>query len=756
MCYGHGCAETRIAKRDHAIGLEIGDLIRLLIGVDQRLGGVRFHHGDDCKPFLWRTVTSAKTMANGGAGWLVLLALLVTLVWSPAGADSTSKCPLECQCETNGTIRCTSVAGVRSLEKSLPIARLDLSGLELTKIPPALENMRNITELDLSGNRLAEVSHLGRRIRKLNLSHNRITSAKLARIPLNVESLNLTHNDITYLPLHLMKLGKLRYIELAHNPINCTCETLHIRNWLTSRHVWSDQHIKCMAPADFKGQPWLQVRQQDVCNPSVVEERKGGYRWEDYEDENDLMLGDGAHLDEAQEKEDEDEDDFKREYFPVGEKVKRNEPPIVVDTNEETDGEDDASGGGPAIGESSIGVEERRQALEAGAIGDEGSGETDTARVIPAVDVVDDGEEEDGDGSGSGGGLLLGFGHISAFDGDSSSPAPIDEVGEESEEAPLEIPSISDGLGIFRDEKDEEVAEVGTTAEETTSEGAVMMAAAGVGAGAGGLQKTAILVKPEDSGAGASGTSAVEDESQDNQNTYILLAILGIIVVALIVTVVCKRKPDSRNRRSKYDVETANGQGREMKEMNKNLLEKVPAERNGHGGAPPEQTPLMAPTSDYDKVFADPRKTAFSPVKPQRASLEKPPMESFKPIAAERRTPTDPETATPTPDNNNTLPNGNGHPAGVHKPLVPSPNGDVTDADGQLAVPLESPRSKRYSPIYVPTSPKSDRYSPVYSPETGRVKIKLTETPKPKTPILVTRSRSRAGDIITTMDDQKF
>ena len=72
------------------------------------------------------------------------------------------------------------------------------------------------------------------------------------------------------------------------------------------------------------------------------------------------------------------------------------------------------------------------------------------------------------------------------------------------------------------------------------------------------------------------------------------------------------------------------------------------------------------------------------------------------------------------------------------------------------ASPLESPpsvhKAKRDEDWekYTPKSPNLKRYSPVYSPETGRVKIKLTETPKPKTPLLVTRSRSNAGQIITT------
>ncbi|XP_058056446.1 protein windpipe [Anopheles bellator] len=700
-------------------------------------------------------------------GWLRLMAVVLLLVMATSAA--VGDCPRECHCETT-TIRCTSISGLRGLDKAQPIARLDLSGLNFTKVPSVLENVRNITELDLSGNRLAEVAHLGKRVRSLNLSHNRITSAKLARIPPSVESLNLTHNDITYLPLGMMKLKKLRYIELASNPINCTCETLHVRNWLTSRHVWSDEHIKCMAPQEFKGRPWLQVRQSDVCHASVAEERKGGYSWDDYEDENDLMLGDQPTANEAAE---DDVDDFRREYFPVGEKVKRHEPPIAVE-NESAD-EVEQSGDAPA-GDLGVGEEERRAVFDEPTV--EGSGgEPEDPTLIPKLVGEEHPEEEELDldegSGGSGGGPIIGFGHISALEeeggSDASTPSPIlvDDSGE-TEEAPLEVPHIREGLGIFRDEKDE-TGGPEEDGESTTSEATN----ARVMVGPSGAVMTAVASDADLSseaakeGSGDGGDAAVTSQSEDdNRKTYILLSVLGVIVVSLIVMVVCKRKPDDRHRRGKYDVETAN-QGRELKELNRTLLEKLPAaERNGHGA--PEQTPLMTPDkTDYDKVFGgsgDPKK-GFTPVKPQRASLERP-LDSFKPVPAERNG----AASGPATDNNNTaaLPNGNGalqngEPlAGVHKPHHPNhhhhvPSTDAPD-DGHLAAePMESPRSKRYSPIYVPTSPKSDRYSPVYSPETGRVKIKLTETPKPKTPILVTRSRSRAGDIImTTNDDQKF
>lgn len=140
---------------------------------------------------------------------LALVALLVLLNAVAATNTSAYICPKGCECN-NASIACSSASGLRSIDKSLPIKRLVLSGLELKKIPAHLENIRNITELDLSDNQLAEVNHLGKRIRRLNLSQNRITSGKLSKIPLYVESLNLSHNDITYLPLYLMKLKKLQ------------------------------------------------------------------------------------------------------------------------------------------------------------------------------------------------------------------------------------------------------------------------------------------------------------------------------------------------------------------------------------------------------------------------------------------------------------------------------------------------------------------------------------------------------------------
>lgn len=662
------------------------------------------------------------------------VAVLLVLL-SSASSTTTYSCPRGCTCNET-TVACTSAAGVRSLDKALPVQRLVLSGLELTKIPAQLENIKNVTELDLSNNGLSEVNHLGKRIRRLDLSRNRITSGKLSKIPLFVESLNLTHNEITYLPLYLMKLKKLRSIELANNPINCTCETLHIRNWLTTRHVWSDQHIKCNAPQEFKGRPWLQVKQSDVCHA----ERGaggGGYNWDDYEDENDLMLGDQPHTDGDGE---EEEDEFHKDYLPVGEKRKSQDPPIDIQNDDDLD---DGSGDGVGV----VDIGEAARVTELGA--SEGSGEekNGTVRVGQIQNAVAGSEDED-EGSGSGGGILV-------LPDPSISVDSGKEEGE-SEEKPLTSPT--GGLGIFGVGIEEETT-AGVSTEETETTGA-----------AGSRKGVSSDSTSDTEGAPAEETRVAEEPTRadtDSQGTYILLAILGIILISLILLVMCKRKPDSRNRRNKTDLESA----REMQDMDKSLLGK-PVEKNGHN--PPERVPLMNDRNktDFDKVFDKP------PTKPERTSLDKPSLDSFKPVPADRTKSKDNlyENAPQNNNNNNTVPlqNGNGtvpvrngDPAGVHQPnhvpfqddevfLPPPANGNPNQLyPDPHPETVDSPKSKRYSPIYVPTSPKSDRYSPVYSPETGRVKIKLTETPKPKTPILVTRSRSRAGEYITT-PDQKF
>lgn len=236
---------------------------------------------------------------------LVLL-LLVTFTSPSTQTPASYDCPGGCVCdETQLSARCENIdALIESFrlkahhhvarKNFMPIKSLDLSNNQLTKISNQLELLVNLTELNLSHNQLTQVHKLNfEHLENLDLSHNRITSAKLSKLPKNVVNLNLSHNEITYLPSDFMKLKKLRSLELTENPLNCSCETLMIRNWITYKHVWSDKIIKCTSPQIFKGQPWLQARQNEICIESLsTSTQQSRFNWDDIDDNNDVMVDD--------------------------------------------------------------------------------------------------------------------------------------------------------------------------------------------------------------------------------------------------------------------------------------------------------------------------------------------------------------------------------------------------------------------------------------------------------------------------------
>jgi Leucine-rich repeat (LRR) protein len=188
-----------------------------------------------------------------------LIILLLVTSSTTQSPSASYECPRSCECnEINFSARCDDLEELinsynqkqhKSRHNFMPIKSLDLSNNQLTKLTNQLELLVNLTELNLSHNQLTQVHKLNfDKLEKLDLSHNRITSAKLKKLPKNVIHLNLAHNEITYLPVDFMKLKKLRSLELVGNPLNCTCNTLHVRNWITLQHVWSDNHILCASP----------------------------------------------------------------------------------------------------------------------------------------------------------------------------------------------------------------------------------------------------------------------------------------------------------------------------------------------------------------------------------------------------------------------------------------------------------------------------------------------------------------------------
>ena len=669
---------------------------------------------------------------------LILILLLVNTVTSTTTpitpttdiATPLYECPTSCICnETDFSARCNSLNGLISSLNSkaarrhnyMPIQVLDLSNNDLTKLTNQMELLVNLTELNLSNNQLTQVHKLKfKHLEKLDLSHNHITSAKLTKIPVNIVHLNLSFNEITYIPLGFMKLKKLRSIELNGNPLNCTCSTLHVRNWMSYRHIWSDEHIKCVAPLNVKDQPWLQAKQHEICNEQTTRSTK--YNWDNYDDDNELMMGDEAagSGEKAEEKveavvdkvteeidydsgEDEDNESKIFDQAPKTEDEDDNKEEVIekvvdenTDAEEKTEDEeyddnndDDFIPVTNTIVTKTSTIEPITVSTHITLLGSEIEGSADSVEL-----ATNSTEESEDDGSGSGFGALpiMPNLHLEEDKGDD---------GEDDEL--ITVPPLK----IFQDVTSE-APSIAVIHRETEN-----------------------VVEPIEGDQNSAITAGAGND--DNQGTYILLAILAIGLISLVIFVAMKNK--RAKKRNRLDLEKAT----ELLDMDKKLLGK-PIDRNGNGNGRTENAPLM---SDYPKNGHNEKPTSYTSFHPPEITVNEPvrdksPNEKSQQSLYEN------------------VPNGNGDVEPIHRNNYPK-NGSApkpVDEDDVFLPVTEEPRSlevtptpaKRYSPIYNPASPRSDRYSPVYSPETGRVKIKLVETPKPKTPIVVTRSRSRAGD----------
>lgn len=656
-------------------------------------------------------------------------------------------CPESCTC-TDLTVghrdlrhaRCENIDALQ--DKQWAVNSLDLSSLDLNKVPAVVEKLRNVTRLDLSNNHITEVARLGHRLQDLNLGYNKIGSGKLAKLPLMLRKLNLTHNHITVVPSELKKLEHLRELELAGNPINCSCETIQVRNWLLSRHVWTENVIKCALPLKYKGRPWLQVKQSEVCpmTPAEIQEEKNIW-----EDSNDLMMGDQPAAGSG-EGHTHDHEALEDDYMRYDDDP-RSEPHTSEDEELE-----EGSGEPIPIKED---VVAKSRILEV-----EGSGSVDLPHMDHFTTVSPTGgDDEEEDGSGEVIVPPLFPINRNALGGE-KPPKPDSDFHEDQiheDEGPIEQPAEGDhptpgpskGLGIFQpnhpDDETENpvVKEVAPIVEATPSSTRIM---------------------------GPDGTVVKPTETADSSKLYILLGIIFIVMVSLIMIVVFKQRSarNRNNRRGQADVE--NAKLTELQDMNQRMVGKPLEKKNGGENAPligqKDKSDFAKPTNgqrDCDKVGFNPYEKPDSPIREKHIPLkssapvgeepnnDKPELGSFKPTdRAESKNSLYENNDKNNNNNNDDMDNNNnqfqpiqnGYPqengVGTHSPSMDSP-----------ASVHKTKRDEDWEK-YTPRSPDMKRYSPVYSPETGRVKIKLSETPKPKTPLLVMRSRSNGGEMITT------
>lgn len=714
--------------------------------------------------------------------WTVSLLFAIVLFYSPtpslAGTTldvspspaSTFICPDACTC-SDITInqrdvkhaRCDSTEALH--DKQWTVNSLDLSGLGLTKVPAIVEKLRELTRLDLSNNQITEVARISQRVHELNLSHNKISSGKLAKLPTSLRKLNLTHNHITVVPEDLKRLEHLRELELTGNPINCSCETIHVRNWLQSRHIWTENAIKCSLPATYKGRPWLQVKQSEVCpmTPTEIEEEKNIW-----EDTNDLMMGDqpAAEDEDHHEEEEEKVEDFHDHHDHDQQGLLEDDyMPYEDDPRASSD---DLEGSGHGLTHEDPMMHKPTFDTEV-----EGSGSVVRPRIsadhVESSTTPPGGDDEEDDGSGD---ALIPLVPISR--GNLGHQRPDSDFHDEDEnededhrrddhDDPIEEPEgeptppgAAKGLGIFGNGMENE--------HPVTESTIVKDKAPEVGAAP---DTTRILGGTD---KGASLHNAEKTDEADATKLYILLGMILIVMIGLIVFVVVKQK-NARRRNNRRGQDVENAKDKELQDMNKRLIGKPLEKNNGTAENAPligdrDKSDFARPINgqrDCDKIGFNPYEKPASPLDEKHIPLkgraedqpheeqkqQSPAMESFKPNG--RAESKDSINEEGNNNNNNEDMNNNNqfHPI---QNGYPQENGISPHSPPMETSPASVHKTKKDEDWekYTPRSPDMKRYSPVYSPDTGRVKIKMAEMPKPKTPLLVTRSRSNAGQIITT------
>lgn len=476
----------------------------------------------------------------------LLLLLSVTLV-------GALKCPDNCECTLvkrgnliHNHVRCTDVEALRVLGKTTDVDSLDLSRLNLTKITNQLDKLSSLSKLDLSENHLSEINSLRKKhIRSLNLAHNRLTSSKLLSIPEHVKYLDLSYNEITELPLEFKRYEGLKSLQLHGNPLNCSCETLEVRNWLQEKLVWTNHPIICAEPEQFKGKPWLQARQAGVCNhtddsqprilPYGVTDSTDST--DPTDDENDLMLGDDPTIGDVELTEQPEDDELVKDFIPVSPKHEAQKSDGAGDYDYEQD-----------------------EYVETGSGASDDLLRYHNPVTVPASTPVDVYE-------GSGDEVTEIINTVKLIKSDDASYKQNDTSNEEGQEE-------DDGSG--------NLSRVMFTHHSTPND---------TDSSEEDLTNTTMVNvlhhQFNESTSGTLGKISVDDEpkgeTKEGKSTYILLAILAVILVVLILYVACKRD----KKPAKQPVDDSASGARELLPVQK---KPQPVTQNGS----PEIVPLIA------------------------------------------------------------------------------------------------------------------------------------------------------------------
>lgn len=658
-------------------------------------------------------------------------------------------CPDGCICATtrDGLHRatCSSLAELYKFtlrQKHHNINILDLSHNNITKLSHELDRLTEVVTLDLSTNGIQTLNkflHNAKKLVHLNLANNRIQKLSLVHLPASVSSLDLTNNHLQNVPSNLMHLAGLEHLEMEGNPLDCSCDNLLARDQLLIGKVLID-HVICASPEGFKGKSWLELKRKDICKAPKTKN-----------DYTDMMMGDQPLDAEQVGKESsalkamplvassdlEDgnviqgknavEDDDSQQFLIVGHNTS---PPLNY-----IEGSGSGSGDGESTTISDYLIEPKYTPRQ-------------HANLLEANKVIQDDNvqttEDPLEGSGEGSGYVpldYDIGHDAETTTEAFVeliPGPIerifeDETNKSTTEFPIpEPPSVYQGginwnVESITPKPTVNVITSSTPRDTTVSEQIRV------------TQASEVLSQLPASN---------ENVTPHKTGTYVCIALIVVLLVGLIGFAIAKgqmRKRRDRRllRQQKRDVENAS---KEMVDMNKSLLGKPaptedPIERKSNGKYE------LVPTHEVHQkkggnggisngiTHNEPNGVRTDSPRDSNQNKSTSKDNNLKNTAKSPKQETSFDSAPASPDSLSS--------EDIFVPInddEPKLNGT---GDSDMSQPLMNGADSDF------LSP-SREYIPVYSPDMGRVRIKMAEIPKPKTPVLVTRSRSNAGEIIIT------
>lgn len=674
------------------------------------------------------------------------LAMSVLVAPSLAGI-----CPESCICTNtrDGLHRatCSNLAEIYKFtlrQKHHNINILDLSHNNITKLSHELDRLTEIVTLDLSTNGITDINKFLNNAKKLvhlNLANNRIRQLSFTYIPASVSSLDLTNNLLQDLPSDLKHLRSLEHFQMEGNPLDCSCQNIRARDGLLSRNVFIDK-LKCSTPTKYAGRSWLELKTKDICKLSANDELDFmmGDQPLDVEKigeestalksmplvSSDVLEGNVIH----QEKQAEDDDSL--QFM----KVSRNTSPSTISEIEGSGEEDEST----TI--SSVTDIYQEQRINANIMA--------TEEVIPFTNTHITEDQTEGSGEGSGFSIWSDYDHEPAVE----TTTPL-------------LPDLEPGRvhRYFDDEKDD---------NNTTEFPPVVTPAVFQGGPDWHLHTespvtdrvaTPMMTPDTTISETLSATNTKELESIANANdkpaphktgTYVCVAIIIVLLVGLIGFAIMKgqirKRRDKRLlRQQKRDIEKASN---EMVDMNKSLLGKpaiveTPAEKKINGKyelVPTHEVLQKKENTDIANGKTRSDTNGRRTDSPRDTNQNKSSSKDHN--YASDKHPTDTHDlsfdSAASPDSKkdtNSLSSED-----IFVPMHDEATRMNGIADSDLSQPLINGDQNTDSDFLSP----SREYVPVYSPDMGRVRIKMTETPKPTTPVLVTRSRSNAGDIVIT------